>query len=299
MLLPLILFVAAAALQGHAQPDGHATLSHQPPKPTVSGERSVLPLDFTSGMPTITATIGQRQVRLGFDTGAPGGPRLSPSVIAELGLSQVGEALASDPSGRNPVRLKMYALPQIVFGGIDVGGWVASEARMLSGPLATLDGIVGPSAFEGYVVTIDYAERRLTLERGALPAADGATVFAYASGPIAVVPVTIEGRTIDAHVDTGNIRFPIMVPEAFAASLPGFSSARPIGKARTVTQVFELKAAPISGPARVGGVALAGGEVAFPTVVERANIGSLALAGMVIRIDPANRRVSLTAAKSS
>jgi hypothetical protein len=293
MLLHWILFAVLVGSQAQLAPDNHASLSHRPPKPAVTGERAVLPLEFTSGFPTITARIDDRNVRLGFDTGAPGGPRLSPAVIAELRLTQVGEALASDPSGRNPVRLKMYGLPQIAFGGVEVRGWVASEARMLNGPIATLDGIVGPNAFEGYVVTIDYAARRFVLERAALPNPDGKTVFAYAAGPVAVVPLTVEGRTIEAHLDTGNIRFPIIVPEGFASTLAGIASARPIGTARTVTQRFEMKAAPISGPARVGETTLAAGEVGFPTATARANIGSLALAGMVIRVDPANRRVEL------
>jgi hypothetical protein len=247
----------------------------------------------TAGLPTIAVTInGKGPFSIGFDTGAPGGPRLTERLAKELGLTAVGEARASDPSGKNPIPVKLYRLDTADFGPIRVGGWVATAEAARSGRLGSLDGLVGLDAFAGYVVTLDFARKNVSIERGALPVPDGKGIFAY-DGPIPSVPLLIEGQTIRAHLDTGNVRFPLIVPEAVALKLAQKSKARSIGQGRTVSNTVDMFAVPLTENAKVGAVSLAVGEVAFPSIIPMANIGALALDGQVLRVDPANRRVMI------
>jgi hypothetical protein len=264
-----------------------------PPPDSVSGDKAVLPMTFTSGLPTISVTInGKGPFKIGFDTGAPGGPHLTDRLTDALGLSPFGEARASDPSGKNPIAVKLYRLDSAAFGPVNVKGWVATAQPVRKGRLESLDGLVGLDAFAGYVVTLDFAKGSLSIEKGALPDADGQRVFQY-GGPIPSVPVVIEGQTVQAHLDTGNVRHPLIVPEAFALKLAQKDKSRPIGQAHTVSNTIEMHAVPLTGEAKVGPVSLVVREAGYPSIIDKANIGSLALEGKVLKVDPANKRIMI------
>lgn len=71
------------------------------------------------------------------------------------------------------------------------------------------------------------------------------------------------------------------------------AEARVSGVAHTISNTIQMKAEPIAGVALVGDVPLAANEVGFPSVINMANIGSLALSNLEVRIDPKNHRVQL------
>jgi hypothetical protein len=248
---------------------------------------------LTAGLPTISVMVnGKRAFKIGFDTGAPGGPHMTVRLADALGLEPIGEAQASDPSGKNPIAVKIYRFDRAVFGTVTVEGWIGTAAPVRPGKLESIDGIVGLDAFAGYIVTVDYAAGQIRLDRGALPPADGKQVFAY-EDIIPVVPLTIEGRTIDAHIDTGNIGAALIIPESFAAGLSRKAEARPAGIARTVSNTINMFTMPLEGGVRIGAITLSVTDVRYPSVIEMANIGSPAFAGRVLRVDPANRRVTI------
>jgi hypothetical protein len=298
----LAMFVALTATPEQppatSTPPVHVIRRNAPPPPLVTGDHASVPLDFVAGFPTITATIGGKSFRIGIDSGAPGGAHLTDRVVAALDLQPVGEALAGDPSGKNLVRLKLYPVNDLEIGTVKVTNWVGTAAPATQDKLEAIDGIIGPQAFAGFVVTLDYAGGHLSLDRGALPEPDGKRIFSY-DDVIPVVPVTIEGRTIQAHLDTGNVSMPVIVPEDFANQLPRKAEARIFGVAHTVSNAIQMKAVPISGAVIVGNTPISIAEVGFPSVINRANIGSLALSGLIVRIDPANRRVSFSRALAS
>ena len=297
-ILPTLLALTALSQAATASAAGDAAVMHTPPPPaSITGADSCLPLKFADNMPVIEASVAGRKLSLGFDTGAPGGPLLNPAVIAELKLAQVGEARLTDPSFKNVVSAPIYGIRDLKVGNLTVGQWTATarparESRRLADP----DGIIGLTAFRGYVVTIDYPGARLLIRKGRLPEADGRTSFNY-DGPIPRVPLSVNGKAVDAHLDTGNARYPLILPEKFAAGLPGFPSRFPIGIGRTVNNVFDLMALPVQ-ETKVGDFALYAGSAAYPgPSPQRANIGSPLLRDMVVRVDPANGIVSLERAK--
>jgi hypothetical protein len=296
-MISIVLLAAAVAAHPAELPIAPAVATaavrHGPATPKISGDHAVLPLTFTSGLPTMLVMVdGKGPFKIGFDTGAPGGPHMTDRLAEALGLSPVGESLMSDPSGKNPVTVKMYDFGRIVFDTVTVEGWVGTAAHRRAGKLESLDGIVGLDAFAGYIVTIDYRAQQIQLDRGALPPADGRKVFSYPKA-IPMVPLTIEGHAIKAHLDTGNVNSVIGVPERYAAGLAHKSEAKPAGVAHTVSTTFDVFSMPIDGGAHVGDITLDVGEVRYPAVTDTANIGSLALTGMILRVDPANRRITI------
>jgi hypothetical protein len=287
MLTP-VLVAALAATQPAPQPQ---VVERSLPKPETSGSDSCLRLELARIIPVIPVTIEGRELKVGFDTGAPGGPHLPLALLRELGAEQVGEAMMSDPSLRNPIPVGLYRIDGLRIGNVEIDNWIAT-ARDDPRPSALgIDGIVGLDAFDGFVVTIDYPSGRLVLTRGRLPEPDGETSFRY-EGPIPSVPLTLDGQTIAAHIDTGNARYALIAPTAAADALPGRSDAFPVGLARTINNTFTLMAVPVD-EARVGALDLHAGTVAFPSPGPNGNLGSLLLRDMVVKIDPANRIVAL------
>jgi hypothetical protein len=269
------------------------------PKPpeTVVGEAASLPVTFTAGLPTLELKInGHGPFKLAFDTGAPGGPHLTARLASALGLEPAGQVMVGDPSGKQGTPVNLYRLESVGFGSVSAKGWMATGERTRLGKTNTLDGVVGLDAFGGYVVTIDYPHRRFRLRRGALPAADGKAVFSYV-GPMApAVPLTLESRTILAHVDTGNTVAGVIVPSAFAGGLRHGREATVSGLAQTTSGKVQMFSVRIEGEARVGATPLAVWAVRYPSIIPVANIGSLALVHTVIEIDPSHERIRISPA---
>ena len=297
MIALLALAVAQTSPVPPHPPGGPQMVMRAPVTPKISGSDSCLPLKFVDFMPVIQASVGGRTVALGFDTGAPGGPLLHPSIIADLKLGHVGEARMSDPSLTNIITTPIYGMRDLKIGNLTVDEWTATarphrESRRFADP----DGIIGLTAFAGYVVTIDYPGGRMLFTKGRLPEPDGKTSFKF-EGPIPRVPLSIEGKTIEAHLDSGNARYALILPENYASGLPGYANRFPIGIARTVNNTFNLMALPVQ-ETKVGELPLYAGTAAYPgPSPSRGNIGSPLLKDMIVKVDPANGIVSLERAK--
>jgi predicted aspartyl protease len=294
----MIALLLAALIQSAAPPPADApqpmrvTRRSMPKPDSVEGDHADLDMASTAGLPTLSVTVNGKPLRLGFDTGASGGIHLSADAAARLALEPIGEGMAMDPSSRNPQPIKVYKLDALQIGSVTVHGMPASASPTQQTRREGLDGIIGLGAFDGYLVTVDYVHHHFRLDRGALPAADGASIFGY-DAFIPEVPLTVEGRPVTAHLDTGNTRYPVIVPDSFATGLHHHDAAQAIGQAHTVSNDITMFAASVDGPVQVGKVTLSETKVGWPTVIDKANIGSLALANTVVTVDPSNKRVRL------
>lgn len=288
---------AQQAPQGQSGPGPQRVMRQmRPPPPVMTGARADVEIQLVGGMPTITAMVnGRGPYRFGVDTGASGYLRVTPAFAEALGLQPVGEALAGDPSGRNPVRVSLYRVDNLAFGGLTFLGVSTSALTLVSPRLAGLDGIIGIGFFEALLLTIDYGRLRLTAGPGALPAANGRDVveISYDRGGLISLPLAIGDALHQVHLDTGNTRYPLFMPADSIAGLPTRGEPRGIGTARTVSQEIALQAIGLAAPVRVGATALPLTDVGFPAVAPVGNLGSLALATMALTIDYPNRRLRI------
>lgn len=285
--------LALAATAVAAQPTPRM---HDPgPPAAMTGKAVQVPLTFTYGMPTIEVTVnGKGPFHVGFDTGAMGGLHIAAAAAERVGLRPVGEALATDPSGKNPQHIPIFGEAQVGLGDRSFAAFATGAPQMQPGKLDTLDGIAGLGLFGGALVTIDYGRARLTVEPGSLPEPDGRTVFAYA-GPLPVLKVSLEGRAIEAHLDTGNIRAPVIVTSDFADGLAGKAAATPAGVAHTVSSAIPMFAVKLNGAPTIGDLPLPVTEAQYPSIAPIGNVGSLALQGLIVRVDTLHRRVQVVA----
>lgn len=282
------LMASAPAIQQAQQAD-------QPPPPAVRGADVCLPMKLADGLPVVPATVEGHPANLIFDTGAPGIPGLSATLIHQLNFKKIGEAQATDPSGRNLLTVGLYELRNLKLGAFSIDKWVVDEHPPQPTRFSNPDGIIGLEAFRGYVVTFDYPSRRILVSKGRLDEPDGHSSFHY-EGPIPAAPLTLDGHLTEAHIDTGNARYPVIVPQSFASQLPDYAARFPIGTAHTVNNKYDLLALPIH-DSKIGDFPLYAGTVAYPGPSKTGNIGSEILRDMVVRVDPANSIISFERAK--
>jgi hypothetical protein len=95
------------------------------------------------------------------------------------------------------------------------------------------------------------------------------------------------------HLDTGNTAQPLFLPAEAIAALPTRGEPRAVGRARTVSQEIVLQALDLTVPVSVGATRLPITAVSYPAAAPPGNIGSKALAGMVLTVDYPNRRVRI------
>lgn len=268
----------------------------RPPPPAMTGERADVAITLAGGMPVVSIMVnGRGPFRFGIDTGAAGYLRVSPALAATLGLQQIGEVRAGDPSGRNPVLLPLYRVDSVTLGGLTYTG-VSSSALSLAGPRgAELDGIVGIGFFENLLLTIDYGRLRLSAGPGSLPEANRADIvdFTLDRGVLITLPLKIGDAIFPVHLDTGNTVRPLALPADVAAGLPTTGATRDIGRARTISQEIVIQERDLTVPVSVGTTRLPVTTVSFPSAASPGAIGSLALGSMAVTIDYPHRRLRI------
>jgi predicted aspartyl protease len=268
----------------------------RPPPPARTGERADVAITLVRGMPVVSAMVnGRGPYRFGVDTGAAGYLRVSPALAQTLGLEQVGEVRAGDPSGRNPVLLPLYRVDSVALGGLTYSG-VSASALSLAGPAGIdVDGIIGIGFFEELLLTIDYGRLRLSAGPGSLPVANDRDIvdFTLDRGVLITLPVRIGDAVHNVHLDTGSTVRPLSMPAEIVATLPTTGTARTVGRARTVNQEILIQEIDLAAPVSVGTTRLPVTAIGFPSAAPPGNLGSLALGTMAVTVDYANRRLRI------
>lgn len=288
------LVVPSVAL---AQPQPMVRRMRAPATPAeVTGDTADVPFVDDRAMPVVEVRFENGSTgRFGMDTGAPGHGSISGATAERLGLPVAGRGMTADPSGRNGVEIRVFGPSSLLVGDVRFGGLTLTEMPAMANALTPLDGILGVDLFRDLILTLDYRARRLKIRRGALPAPDGRMVLEAPSAgdPFMTVQLTIGEHRFPAHLDTGQGRAPLILPQEVAMALPRRGEPRTIGRARTVSQVIEMMAVDITEPVRLGAVTLPVTQVAWPPPIPMANLGSLGLRGLVLEVDRVNGRIAL------
>ena len=259
------------------------------PEPVRPAPVSV-PMDLSSGRPVVEVEInGQGPFHMILDTGAGSG-MMSHDLAVALGLQPVGAEDINSPLGGTPVKADIYRLDMV-----SVGGATARDADMyvmVNDPLggATGDGVIGPSLFDGGVVTLDFVSNTLVIG-GDVP--EGVTWIPFGdSAPLLDASLDIHGEAVPAHIDTGAPHV-LSLPDAYADTMTFDGGVKVIGHARTIDREFDLRGADLNADVTVGDAVIPVGLVTFgPLPV--ANLGTGGLRGLVLTIDWPNGRYAIT-----
>lgn len=264
------------------------------PKRTIIDGAVAIPFTINHHIPEIDVKINdQGPFHLTVDTGAHGMIVLSDTLAEKLKLETVGEALAADPSGKNPQKRAVVKVDSLTIGGArfeGLMGTVNSGAR-----LDGTDGIIGYTTFHDLLLTFDYPKSQIRLERGELPKPDGKRVLALADRGVPSLELTAGGKTIICDIDAGSPAN-ITLPTSFAKGLPMKGEPRVVGHARTASGEFDILGVEMDTDVTVAGITLTKPRVDLVDHFPVANMGYRFLRNYSITFDAKNKRVSFTPA---
>jgi hypothetical protein len=254
-----------------------------------------LPMLFRGTSPAVNVMVnGKGPYLFLIDTGGQGQARADVSLVGRLGLAAVGQDLSRDGSGRNNRRLDRVTFDRLTVGGVEFRHVPAlSRDYNHSARLPPIAGILGYNLFEDYLLTLDFIHKRVRLERGALPPADGKTILDYeAPYDTPIVALTMGGYRLAADIDSGDIGG-ISFPQALAQSLPHIGEAHVVGTGRTISNEFQVSEVKLRGSLRIGAHEIADPVVRFNDIHDNINLGAAFLADYSLTFDQKNRRVRI------
>ncbi len=252
-----------------------------------------LPMKFRGSTPAVEVMVnGKGPFLFAIDTAGQGQARLDETLVKTLGLEPVGEARASDGSGANVRVLPVYEAASIKVGSLEFKNVQAASRNYNPRPdLQKIDGILGFNLFKDHLLTLDFPGKKVRISKGALSKADNVISFEAPNG-IPVIELGVGAEKIKAHIDSGNMVAPFILPAAVVEKLEKTSEPVMIGKARTVSNEVEIKRVQIKEAITFGPFKYESPSVNYPSFGP-ANVGSQALTDYAITFDQVNRLVKL------
>jgi hypothetical protein len=192
----------------------------------------------------------------------------------------------------------LVELQEVQIGALSWKQMPVESQPLFAGPIAPdfPKGVLSAAAFPGYLVTLDYPNKTVSIRKGELPVADGRRVFQYGEAEVLpVAPVRVAGREFNLHVDSGSPGG-VMLPLRFSKDLPLEAELRPVGKARTPAGEFDVFSAPVKGAVELGEYVLEVPGIRFSDLRPGpkpgpGNIGYEVLRTFKVTLDAANRRL--------
>jgi aspartyl protease len=254
-----------------------------------------VPMLFYGTRPAVEVMVnGKGPFFFLIDTGAQGMARVDASLVKRLNLTATGQSKASDTSARNEATLNEYQLDSISVGIAEFRQVTAlSRNYNTTTYLPHLDGILGFDLFADQLLTLNYPGKRVRIERGELPSADGRRVLAYEirdGNPY--IEVAVGNLKMNAMLDSGNIRG-IDFPAALVAKLPLASYPKLVGKGGSISGEFEVKEVRLQDTLSIGHHLFPEPIITFTDVYDEINIGSSLLRQFEVTFDLKSQRVRL------
>ncbi len=270
-----------------------------PPKPYSGFELSspVIEVPMLAGDEVLleVRVDGKGPYRFALDTGAARGGRIDGRLAKTLGLPVVGRALTGDPTGKNRQEAEIVQAHTLTLGGASFQDVELLARDFQSGPGATFDGVLGIGLFKELLLTLDYPARRVRLETGELPPAEGHPEILDFTDPHGVPEIALKIGDVElrAEVDSGNMKGEVVLPASNIGKVPLEKDPEVVGHGRTGFNEFEIKQAPLRGALHIAGQTVEHIRIDFVDIFPQANLGAAFLRRFVVTIDGKNHRLRL------
>jgi predicted aspartyl protease len=256
------------------------------------------PMQFRGPLPAVEVHVnGQGPFLFVIDTGAGGMARADASLVEKLKLPDIGQVAGSDGGSGNPRAMKLVRFNTLKIGSLEFRDVEAASRNYNVPNLPHIDGILGFNLFADYLLTLDYAAKRVRVEKGRLPKANGSDILSFDSPRgVPTVDLVVGDSSVKAHIDTGNSIGAFVLPSGIAEKLTFGGDPVTVGKARTISSEVEIKQAPLKGSIKLGSFEFSNPLITYPAVSQNANIGSRAFTEFALTFDQKNNVVRLTKA---
>ena len=281
----IILALAIAAFAQHGN-DGI------PAQTELAGPVTV-PMTLYGNKPVVEAKInGKGPFKFFLDTGA-GITVLDQAFADEIKLTTDGRMKVGDPADPQGIDAARN-----VIDTLEIGGLVLKKATALSFSRASLyppgapRGVLGMPLFRKLLLTIDYPQSRIIIEKGNLPAADEKKIisFKFTEGGIFGLQLKVGGVDMVAHIDSGSgssISFPDSMKEKLSLASPVVE----VGRGRTVAGEAIVYGAKFAGEISLGEHTVKDPDIRFFGRLRTVNLGYAFLRPFAITIDQQNLRM--------
>lgn len=260
----------------------------------LAADSVVVPMGSWQGRSLVDLTLdGRGPFPFVLDTGAHGSI-LTRALSDSLGLATLGSVDVGSPAGGTPVKGRIVRIERAALGGDAITlsfTSVAAEFARIPGP-GPLWGALAPRDFHGHTITWDFPRRRFVIRRGALPEPDGGEVSSYAGEDLPTVPLTIGGRTLTVHLDTGSAAG-LSLPRSLESTLALAAPPVPGRTARNVDREVRMLSATLAEPVVLGGRVYPALAVELFPNERHPVIGCGLLAEFEVTLDPEHERIRL------
>ncbi|HWE46423.1 MAG TPA: hypothetical protein VG407_10390 [Caulobacteraceae bacterium] len=275
--LCLSAIAAGSAFAGSREDDLYAR--QKPASVTLPDSGTIAPLLMADSHPTVEVSINGRVYHFQIETGAWFNT-VSARVVDDLGL--------------RPDREGVVAIDGLRMGTASFGTF---RAEVMEHAPGDSDGQLGLPAFADLLLTVDFPNRQVKLEKGALPAANGRDVLALTSvGPLWGVPVNVGGQSFTGFIDTQSGDGIAMAPQ-FARKVAFTTKPVATGDAHgPAIGAVQVTTARLSGDFAFGGYTFKQPMVAsFPLEIRFPNFGVMMgpplLSKFALTLDQKDKRV--------
>ncbi len=252
-----------------------------------------IPLDLSGTRPAVSVSINGAAPELWvFDTGAMGAI-INIDHAHALNLPEQQPVQIGSPAGGTPMQGFLTQLSNATIGGVAMAPFHIVAVPTI---LPDRGGVIGPNVFAGKLLTLDLAHSQLRIAEKTpanTPQGEGAAYAGNGPHKLPAIPVTLNGQTTWAHIDTG-APGALVLPYSMASSLPLAAPPVEVGHARFVDGVHTRYSATLNGDVQVGPLTLHNPEIGFIDGLPNLNVGMELLTRLTITLDPEQQRSWVT-----
>ena len=248
-------------------------------------------LNLNANLPTVSLTVnGAGPFTFGLDSGAAGPARISKALATTLHLPIVGKVESRGIGARTIVE------PLVKFSAKLNGlALSATQAAVFDDSILKygVDGIVGLSAFKGYLVTLDYPNDKLLISRGRIDPGSAHSVPFKSPEGIPEIEVSFADRTMRLNIDSGSqgsIGMDVSHESDFTYKTP----LKKIGQACGTGGCRDLFGAQLNGAMHVGDITIQDPRVTFLPLPGNGTLGYGFLKEYAITFDQQTSQVQIS-----
>lgn len=240
------------------------------------------------GKPYVMVTInGKGPFRFVIDTGTGGDAFVTPELAAELGLPTIGQATLSDPSGMGGKKTPVVFIQSLELAGVQFPG-IRALSYPFSAEAGTCQGLLGFTLFRDYLLTLDFPNRIISLDSGALipDGAKSVLPFRMQDG-VPITTLKVDGlEPVEAQLDSGGGG--LVLPEKIAVKLKYDIAPVVFASGRSVSTQFQMKAGRLASDVKIGRYTFTHPVVEIHPAFPLVNFGSPPMQIFAITFDQKN-----------